>query len=323
MAQPSSTRMQGYGIEEVPSSSTPTTSGQVSSLHGVCHMHPLSPPALTIGPTMAIVQNGGQHGTHRDEHHHRPSSSSFCMPAFSVPQSTGAFHQQLHASSMMGYVPMDSRFIDPNFQNMNDQGQHVPPMLSSSTRIQKPTAVSMANCAAGYQESNAPMLAKKPHDPQQLDLSSYEFGHPQVEASNVPVSKVCHEQCPVAHGGPAPEMCSQENTVVVREARSGKGKLEQLLSDGRRLVKFTNGSVKEILTDGTINIVFANGDAKRTFPNGVVEYYYCSVDTWQTTHPNGAEVFYFSSGQKEAHHPHGGKEILFPDGIVRLVDNNG
>jgi len=54
-----------------------------------------------------------------------------------------------------------------------------------------------------------------------------------------------------------------------------------------------------------------------------VEYYYAQVDTWHTTHPDKVEVFHFSSGQMEAHHPNGLKEIVFPEGLVCLLQPDG
>lgn len=35
------------------------------------------------------------------------------------------------------------------------------------------------------------------------------------------------------------------------------------------------------------------------------------------------QVFYFPNGQTEAHHVDGSKEILFPDGTLRQVLENG
>ncbi|GMH43076.1 hypothetical protein BSKO_10998 [Bryopsis sp. KO-2023] len=125
-----------------------------------------------------------------------------------------------------------------------------------------------------------------------------------------------------AHTSPTPQSTRNE-PVVVKEIRRSKGKIEQLMSDGRKVVKFGNGSVKESLPDGTTVVAFKNGDVKKNLFDGVVQYYYASADTWQTTHPNGAQVFYFPTGQKEAHHPGGEKEVMFTDGVVRILDREG
>lgn len=333
MGQSSDPWLQASGIEETADPSIPIASGQVSIPPGKHHVHTLSPPTFPPDPSFAIAHNEGSNGPRSSGHDYRPNSSGFCMPASSAFQTMERLHHEQCAGPMMRHVPMDPRFADPRFadpnmQSINAPGQNIPSVLSSSVRPRNPTVVPVESCTPGFQQNHAPVLVKKNYLAQQPHFRGDECKNPQAEANNVPMGKVCHELNSPAFGDPILNTHQvtrglKENVVVVKEARSGKGKLEQLLSDGRRLVKFTNGSVKEILPDGTINIVFANGDAKRASPNGVVEYYYCSVDTWQTTHPNSAEVFYFTSGQKEAHHPGGEKEILFPDGVVRLVEKDG
>ena len=61
----------------------------------------------------------------------------------------------------------------------------------------------------------------------------------------------------------------------------------QLFSDGRSIVRFTNG------------------DVKKTFPeNGTVVYYYAERHTTQTTYKSGLEVFEFPNGQVSTSPPY-------------------
>nr|XP_033795296.1 centromere protein J-like isoform X2 [Geotrypetes seraphini] len=96
------------------------------------------------------------------------------------------------------------------------------------------------------------------------------------------------------------------------------GKVEQLLTDGRRIVTFCNGTKKEISADGkSTTVTFFNGDIKKITSDQRVIYYYADAQTTHTTYPDGLEVLQFPNNQIEKHHPDGTKEIVFPDGTVK------
>ncbi|XP_058235165.1 centromere protein J isoform X1 [Hemibagrus wyckioides] len=112
--------------------------------------------------------------------------------------------------------------------------------------------------------------------------------------------------------------------VVREETRYPDGKVEQLLSDGSRVIVFRNGTRKEISADQKlITVMFFNGDVKRVLADGTAIYYYCEAQTTHSTYPSGLEVLQFPNKQKEKRHPDGTREILFPDGTVKTVYADG
>ncbi|MCI4389683.1 hypothetical protein PGIGA_G00101350 [Pangasianodon gigas] len=112
--------------------------------------------------------------------------------------------------------------------------------------------------------------------------------------------------------------------VVREETRYPDGKVEQLLSDGSRVIVFRNGTRKEIGADQkSITVMFFNGDVKRVLPDGTMVYYYCDAQTTHSTYPSGLEVLQFPNKQREKRHPDGTREILFPDGTVKTMYPDG
>uniref|UniRef100_A0A3B1IGP3 Centromere protein J C-terminal domain-containing protein n=1 Tax=Astyanax mexicanus TaxID=7994 RepID=A0A3B1IGP3_ASTMX len=100
--------------------------------------------------------------------------------------------------------------------------------------------------------------------------------------------------------------------------------VEQLLSDGSRVIVFRNGTKKEISVDQkSVTVTFFNGDVKRLLPDGTVVYYYCDAKTTHSTYPSGLEILQFPNNQKEKHHPDGRREIFFPDGTVKSLYTDG
>ncbi|KAF7662093.1 hypothetical protein LDENG_00246550 [Lucifuga dentata] len=102
------------------------------------------------------------------------------------------------------------------------------------------------------------------------------------------------------------------------------GKMEQLLSDGRRLMTFTNGTRKMISADQkTVTVTFCNGDVKHVLSDGKAVYYYAGAQTTHTTYPSGLEVLHFPNKQIEKRHPGGRREILFPDQTIKYLEPDG
>ncbi|KAL7871551.1 hypothetical protein SRHO_G00065340 [Serrasalmus rhombeus] len=112
--------------------------------------------------------------------------------------------------------------------------------------------------------------------------------------------------------------------VVREEIRYPDGKIEQLLSDGSRVIVFRNGTKKEIGVDQrSVTVTFFNGDVKRTLPDGTVVYFYSDAQTTHSTYPSGLEILQFPNNQKEKHYPDGRREIFFPDGTVKNLYPDG
>ncbi|KAF4071077.1 hypothetical protein AMELA_G00280830 [Ameiurus melas] len=112
--------------------------------------------------------------------------------------------------------------------------------------------------------------------------------------------------------------------VVREETRYPDGKVEQLLSDGSRVIVFRNGTRKEIGADQkSTTVTFCNGDVKRVLADGTMVYYYCDTQTTHSTYPSGLEVLQFPNKQREKRHPDGTREILFPDGTVKTLYPDG
>uniref|UniRef100_A0A8C4Y2Y5 Centromere protein J C-terminal domain-containing protein n=1 Tax=Gopherus evgoodei TaxID=1825980 RepID=A0A8C4Y2Y5_9SAUR len=78
-------------------------------------------------------------------------------------------------------------------------------------------------------------------------------------------------------------------------------KVEEVLTDGRRIITFRNGTKKEVSADKRMTVVtFFNGDVKKIMPDQRVV----------------CKHLYFFLNKK--HHPDGTKEIVFPDQTVKL-----
>lgn len=76
------------------------------------------------------------------------------------------------------------------------------------------------------------------------------------------------------------------------------GRAEEVLPDGKKLVKYKNGTQKEIDEAGNSLVRFLNGDTKSVnVVSGVVVYYYAQADTTHTTFKDGLEVYEFPNKQ--------------------------
>nr|XP_009683715.1 PREDICTED: centromere protein J-like isoform X6 [Struthio camelus australis] len=115
---------------------------------------------------------------------------------------------------------------------------------------------------------------------------------------------------------------SEEDVQEKIEYRDGK--VEEMLTDGRRIITFRNGTKKEISADKRMTVVsFFNGDVKKIMPDQRVIYYYADAQTTHTAYPNGLEVLQFPNNQIEKHHPDGTQEIIFPDQTVKCLYSGG
>ncbi|KAL7888454.1 hypothetical protein AOLI_G00034280 [Acnodon oligacanthus] len=120
------------------------------------------------------------------------------------------------------------------------------------------------------------------------------------------------------------EALESSKAVVREEIRYPDGKIEQLLSDGSRVIVFRNGTKKEIGVDQrSVTVTFFNGDVKRTLADGTVVYFYSDAQTTHSTYPSGLEILQFPNNQKEKHYPDGRREIFFPDGTVKNLYPDG
>ncbi|XP_066479006.1 centromere protein J-like [Tiliqua scincoides] len=117
---------------------------------------------------------------------------------------------------------------------------------------------------------------------------------------------------------------SKKDEEVKERIEYPDGKVEQLFSDGCRVIRFRNGTKKEISADKRTTVVtFFNGDIKRILPDQRVIYYYADAQTTHTIFPGGLEVLQFPNNQIEKHHPDGTKEIVFPDQTVKRLYDGG
>ncbi|XP_069788220.1 centromere protein J-like isoform X3 [Narcine bancroftii] len=111
---------------------------------------------------------------------------------------------------------------------------------------------------------------------------------------------------------------------IREEIRYPDGKMEQLLTNGNRIITFRNDTRKEVSADGqSVTITLFNGDVKQFLPDQRVIYYYADAKTIHTTFPNGTEMFQFPNNQIEKHYPDGKKEIIFPDQTVKHLYPDG
>ncbi|NXG62325.1 CENPJ protein, partial [Hemiprocne comata] len=101
-------------------------------------------------------------------------------------------------------------------------------------------------------------------------------------------------------------------------------KVEEVFTDGRRIITFRNGTKKEISADKRMTTInFFNGDVKRIMPDQSVIYYYADAQTTHTAYPDGLEVLQFPNNQIEKHYPDGTQEIVFPDHTVKCLYSDG
>ncbi|XP_072188305.1 uncharacterized protein [Excalfactoria chinensis] len=117
----------------------------------------------------------------------------------------------------------------------------------------------------------------------------------------------------------------RENEDVVQEKIEHRdGKVEEVLTDGRRIITFRNGTKKEISADKRMTTIsFFNGDVKKIMPDQRVIYYYADAQTTHTAYPEGLEVLQFPNNQIEKHYPDGTQEIVFPDHTVKCLYSDG
>ncbi|XP_054676190.1 uncharacterized protein LOC129204357 isoform X2 [Grus americana] len=115
---------------------------------------------------------------------------------------------------------------------------------------------------------------------------------------------------------------SEEEVQEKIEYRNGK--VEVVLTDGRRIITFRNGTKKEISADKRMTTIsFFNGDVKKIMPDQRVIYYYADAQTTHTAYPDGLEVLQFPNNQIEKYYPDGTQEILFPDHTVKCLYSDG
>jgi hypothetical protein len=92
---------------------------------------------------------------------------------------------------------------------------------------------------------------------------------------------------------------SGDNTNHIIASNNGNSRVEEILPNGAKLIRYANGTTKEISHDGRSAMVrFTNGDYKHTDTvSGVVIYYYKLADTTHTTYKDGMEVYEFPNKQ--------------------------
>ncbi|CAH0548730.1 unnamed protein product [Brassicogethes aeneus] len=106
---------------------------------------------------------------------------------------------------------------------------------------------------------------------------------------------------------------------------SKKEKIETILPDGSRQIKYSNGNVKNISADGAnIVVKYYNNDIKETDTiKNIVKYFYSINNTWHTTFDDGTEYIEFPSGQSEKKYADGRCEIFYADGVMQTKFNDG
>ncbi|NXI02143.1 CENPJ protein, partial [Pachycephala philippinensis] len=101
-------------------------------------------------------------------------------------------------------------------------------------------------------------------------------------------------------------------------------KVEEVLSDGCRILTFHHDTKKEISADKRMTTIsFSNGDVKKIMPDQRVIYYYADAQTTHTAYPDGLEVLQFPNNQIEKRYPDGTQEIVFPDHTVKRLYGDG
>ncbi|XP_069866456.1 centromere protein J-like isoform X2 [Dipodomys merriami] len=131
-----------------------------------------------------------------------------------------------------------------------------------------------------------------------------------TELQTLPVS-------PGPSSEPVDQVTAAPEKEKTQEKQHPRGKVEQVLSDGRTIITFPNGTRKEISADKKTTLIrFFNGDVKKIKPDQRVVYYYADAQTTHTTFPNGMEIVQFPNKRTEKFHPDGSKETVYPDGTV-------
>ncbi|XP_012553995.2 centromere protein J isoform X2 [Hydra vulgaris] len=121
-----------------------------------------------------------------------------------------------------------------------------------------------------------------------------------------------------------PLLVSNHQVIRGKQIKHTDGKIESVMADGSRIIKFANGTEKVVSADEkTISIKFFNGDVKRVLPDNRMVYYYAESQTTHTTFANGLEVLEFPNNQVEKRFPDGQIEITFPDQTVKKIMSNG
>lgn len=70
-------------------------------------------------------------------------------------------------------------------------------------------------------------------------------------------------------------------------------RVEEVLDDGTKVIKYPNGNIKKRSPDGNRTVLnFYNGDVKETdLLKGTTRYFYCETKLWHTVNLDGTEVF--------------------------------
>ncbi|XP_018333692.1 centromere protein J [Agrilus planipennis] len=123
---------------------------------------------------------------------------------------------------------------------------------------------------------------------------------------------------------------SHETTIkptnnVLDDSKDKKDRIERVLSDGSKEIKYPNGNTKTVSKEGNLVVVnYYNGDVKETnLLVGTVRYYYKENRIWHTTFPDGSELLEFPNGQTEKKFKDGSHEVKYVDGTIRNVGTSG
>uniref|UniRef100_A0A8B9K979 Centromere protein J C-terminal domain-containing protein n=2 Tax=Astyanax mexicanus TaxID=7994 RepID=A0A8B9K979_ASTMX len=203
-------------------------------------------------------------------------------------------------TSTATYSPDESATIP--LSNTGGKGSCRPALRQIGVRGDR----SRSSVSKGTHSTSMGKTTSSESDPGSTDMMEAGLLSPDKKSSYTPVSVQCSK------------------AVIREETRYPDGKVEQLLSDGSRVIVFRNGTKKEISVDQkSVTVTFFNGDVKRLLPDGTVVYYYCDAKTTHSTYPSGLEILQFPNNQKEKHHPDGRREIFFPDGTVKSLYTDG
>lgn len=111
---------------------------------------------------------------------------------------------------------------------------------------------------------------------------------------------------------------------LLKQEKLQDNKIVNFYDNDVREVIFPSGLYKEIHPDGYQLVNFPNNDVKQLFPDGRMIYFFFESKTVQHTIPSeNIKVFKFSNGQIEKHFDNDTKEILFPNGIIKYITENG
>ncbi|KAK4878519.1 hypothetical protein RN001_011025 [Aquatica leii] len=104
-----------------------------------------------------------------------------------------------------------------------------------------------------------------------------------------------------------------------------KDRTEQILSDGTKQIKYSNGNIKNISSDGNIIIFqYFNGDVKETnLLEGTICYHYAETKVNHTTYADGSELIQFPDGQIERRYKTGACEVDYPNNMKRKIHADG